>query len=236
MFKNELIDSSQKIGAVALSYIPLGLASGIGLAGVGFTPLGITLMSVIAFTGSGQFMTSSMVGLGASVSSILTLNLFLSLRMSLMTSSLSQYVRGRSKGFLALFGQTTADETYGVNIFQFENNLDWTQNKALYANVIAYSTWIVSNWLGALIGSAIHIPITIINFFMTAMFISLMLAQFTSRTYIIAGIFSGILSILLKIILKSNMALVFAAIIGSFVGYYLDTYKVRKTGGMDYGR
>ena len=46
MFKNELIDSSQKIGAVALSYIPLGLASGIGLAGVGFTPLGITLMSV----------------------------------------------------------------------------------------------------------------------------------------------------------------------------------------------
>lgn len=119
MFKNELIDSSQKIGAVALSYIPLGLASDIGLAGVGFTPLGITLMSVIAFTGSGQFMTSSMVGLGASVSSILTLNLFLSLRMSLMTSSLSQYVRGRSKGFLALFGQTTNYSENMLSIIEF---------------------------------------------------------------------------------------------------------------------
>ncbi len=236
MFKEDIIDSSQKIGAVALSYIPLGLASGIGLSGVGFTPLAITLMSVLAFTGAGQFMTSSMIGLGASVPSILTLNLFLSLRMSLMTSSLSQYVRGRSKGFLALFGQTTADETYGVNVFQFENNVDWTQNKALYANIIAYSAWIVSNWLGALIGTAVTIPVTIINFFMTAMFISLMLAQFVSRTYIVAGIFSGILAVFLKIIFENNMALVLAAVIGSFLGYYLDTYKVKKTGGMSHGR
>ncbi len=236
MFKDDLVDSSQKIGAVALSYIPLGLASGIGLAGVGFTPLGITVMSVLAFTGAGQFMTSSMVGLGASVPSILTLNLFLSLRMSLMTSSLSQYVRGRSKGFLTLFGHTTADETYGVNIFQFENNVDWSQNKALYANIMAYSAWVVSNWLGALIGTAVSIPVTVINFFMTAMFISLMLAQFTSRTYIVAGIFSGLLAVLLKVIFQNNMALVLAAVVGSFVGYYLDTYKIRRTGGIEHGR
>lgn len=235
MFKDDLIDSSQKMGMVALSYIPLGLASGIALSGVGFTPLGITLMSLIAFTGAGQFMTSSMVGLGASVPSILSLNLFLSLRMSLMTSSMSQYVQGRSKIFLALFGQTTADETYGVNIFQFENNIEWTQNKALYANVIAYSAWVVSNWIGGLIGTIGNIPVTVINFFMTAMFISLMLAQFVSRTYLIAGIFSGILAVILKIIFQNNMALVLAAIIGSFIGYSLDNIKNEEKGGFGHG-
>lgn len=225
-------DSFQKIVVVALSYIPLGLACGIALSGVGFTPFSILMMSLIAFTGAGQFMTSSMIGLGASIPSLLLLNFFLSLRMSLMTSSLSQYVRGRSAGFLALFGQTTADETYGVNIYQFKTNPDWTQNKAIYANVMAYLTWAGSTWIGGLIGSAVSIPTTVINFVMTAMFISLMISQFVSRTFIVAGVFSGILAIILKIIFQNNLALVLAAVVGSFVGYYLDT---KKSGGFPYG-
>lgn len=232
MNMNEWKDSFQKIGVVALSYIPLGLACGIALSGVGFSPFGILMMSLLAFTGAGQFMTSSMIGLGAAVPSILLLNLFLSLRMSLMTSSLSQYLRGKSAPFLTLFGQTTADETYGVNIYQFKMNPEWTQNKALYANVMAYLTWSGSTWAGALIGNAVNIPTTIINFFMTAMFISLMISQFVSRTFIVAGIFSGILAVILKIIFQNNFALVLAAVIGSFIGYYLDT---RKSGGFTYG-
>lgn len=223
--KENLQDSFQKIVFVALSYIPLGLACGIALQRVGFTPLGIFMMSLLSFTGAGQFMTSSMVSAGASVPSILILNLFLSLRMSLMTSSLSQYVRGRSKSFLALFGQSTADETYGVNVYEFENNPDWTTNKALSANFMAYMTWVISTWAGGMIGSAVDIPTTIINFLMTAMFISMMISQFTTNTFIIAGLASGMLAIILKIIFNSNMALVIAAIIGSFIGYYLDTRK-----------
>lgn len=225
MKKQDLFDSFQKIVFVALSYIPLGLACGIALQRVGFTPAGIFLMSLLAFTGAGQFMTSSMISAGAATPSILILNLFLSLRMSLMTSSLSTYVRGRSKPFLALFGQSTADETYGINVYQFENNVDWNANKALYSNVIAYSAWVMSTWVGGLIGGAVDIPITVINFMMTAMFINLMIGNLVSKTYIVAGLTSGVLAIVLKVILQNNMALVFAAIIGSFVGYVLETRK-----------
>lgn len=225
MSKEILQDSFQKIVFVALSYVPLGLACGIALQRVGFTPFGILMFSLLAFTGAGQFMTSSMVGAGASVPSIIILNLFLSLRMSLMTSSLSPFVRGRSKGFHALFGQSTADETYGVNVYEFENNPDWNANKALSASMIAYLTWAFSTWVGGLIGNAVDIPTTIINFLMTAMFISMMIGQFTRNTFLIAGLSSGILAIILKIIFQNNMALVFAAIIGSFIGYTLDNRK-----------
>lgn len=100
-----------------MSYIPLGIACGIALERIGMTPGGILTMSLLAFTGAGQFMTSSMIAAEASTISIITLNLFLSLRMALMTSSLSQYVHGRLKLFLALFVQTNTDETYGVNLY-----------------------------------------------------------------------------------------------------------------------
>ena len=222
MERKNLVDSFQKIIFVAMSYVPLGIACGIALQRIGMTPAGILTMSLLAFTGAGQFMTSSMIAAGASALSIITLNLFLSLRMALMTSSLSQYVRGRSKGFLALFGQTTADETYGVNINQFENNPEWSQNKALYSNLIAYLTWVMSTWVGGMIGGAVAIPTTIINYLMTAMFISLMVGNLVSKTFIIAGLTSGILAIILKILFQNNLALVFAAVIGSFIGYALD--------------
>ena len=222
MESKKLVDSFQKIIFVAMSYVPLGIACGIALQRIGMTPGGILTMSLLAFTGAGQFMTSSMIAAGASALSIITLNLFLSLRMALMTSSLSQYVRGRSKGFLALFGQTTADETYGVNINEFENNPEWSQNKALYSNLIAYLTWVMSTWGGGMIGGAVAIPTTIINYLMTAMFISLMVGNLASKTFIIAGLTSGILAIILKILFQNNLALVFAAVIGSFVGYALD--------------
>lgn len=222
MERKNLLDSFQKIVFVAMSYIPLGIACGIALDRIGMTPGGILTMSLLAFTGAGQFMTSSMIGAGASAISVITLNLFLSLRMSLMTSSLSQYVRGRSNLFLALFGQTTADETYGVNLYQFEHNPEWSANNALYANLIAYLTWVVSTWAGGMIGGAVNIPTTIINYIMTAMFISLMIGNLVSKTFIIAGLTSGILAIILKIIFQNNLALVFAAVIGSFVGYAID--------------
>mgnify|MGYP001455789140 CR=1 FL=1 len=225
MKKYDVIDAFQKMFFVAISYIPLGIACGIALQRVGFTPIGILLMSLLAFTGAGQFMTSSMIGAGAPVLSIIILNLFLSLRMSLMTSSLSQYLRGKTKPFLALFGQTTADETYGVNINEFENNMEWTANKGLYANLVAYLTWAIGTWIGGMIGGVVNIPTTVINFLMTAMFISLMVGNLTSNTYIIAGLISGLLAIALKILLQSNFALVFAAIIGSFIGYFLEAQK-----------
>lgn len=223
MKRKDFLDSFQKIVFVALSYIPLGLACGIALQRVGFSAWGIGLMSLLAFTGAGQFMASSMVAAGASAPSIILLNFFLSLRMSLMTSSLSQYVRGKSKPFLALFGQTTADETYGVNIHEFENNPDWTANKALTANVMAYSTWVLSTVVGGAIGNVVSIPTTVINFLMTAMFINLMISNLVSHTFVVAGFTSGILAIVLKLIFDNNMALVFAAVVGSFVGYYLET-------------
>lgn len=225
MSRKDFTESIQKIIFVALSYIPLGLACGIALQRVGFSAWGIAFMSILAFTGAGQFMTSSMLAVGAAAPSIIILNFFLSLRMSLMTSSLSQYVQGKSKPFLALFGQTTADETYGVNNYEFENNPSWTPNQALTSNVIAYSAWILSTAVGGAIGNVVTIPTTIINFLMTAMFINLMISNLVSHTFVVAGFTSGILAILLKLIFENNLALVFAAIIGSFVGYYLETNK-----------
>ncbi len=228
MKKSEWMESFQRIFIVGVSYVPLGLAGGIALQGVGFTPFAVLLMSLLMFTGAGQFMTSSMVGANASFPSILLMNFFLSLRMSLMSSSLATYVKKESNLYLILFGQTTADESYAINIIQFMQNKDWKTQQALALNLMAYFTWSLSTFAGALIGTAVDIPIMVINFLMTAMFISMMIGQFTSRIYVVAGLTSGIFAVVFKILLKNNYALVLAALIGSFIGYFLER---RKKGG-----
>lgn len=215
---------------VALSYIPLGLAAGFALEKVGFSALNIAYMSLSLFSGAGQFMTSSMVEEGASILSILLLNVFLSLRMALMTSSLSRYVRGQSPWFLTLFAHTTADEAFGINIYEFENDPDWTPNKAMATNLICFSTWVVATVIGALLGSQLSIPMVVVNYVMTAMFISFMISNFVSREYVVSGLLAGILAVILKLILNNNLGLVFAALIASFVGFYLSD---KKAGGFD---
>lgn len=215
---------TQKSLFVVLSYIPLGLAAGIALYEAGFTPFFILLMSLFVFTGAGQFMAASMTTAGAAAPSIILMNLFLSLRMSLMTSSLAPNVNHRSAPFLTFFGHTTADESFGVNTYAFSNDKDWTPNKALAANIIPYLTWVVSTYAGAVIGSSVNIPTTIVNYLLIAMFISMLVDQLASSTYLLVAGMAMILAVILAVLLQNNISIVIAAALASLIGYLVDEY------------
>ncbi len=209
---------------VILSYIPLGLAAGIALYEAGFTPLFVLLMSVLVYTGAGQFMAASMTAAGAAAPSIIIMNLFLSLRMSLMTSSLAPNVNHRSTPFLLLFGHTTVDESFGVNTYAFDHEEDWTSDKALATNIIPHLAWIISTYVGTVIGSSVNIPTTIVNYLLIAMFISMLVDQLTSSTYVLVAVVTMLLAVILDALLQNNISIVLAAVLGSFVGYLVDEY------------
>lgn len=215
---------AQKSFFVILSYIPLGLAAGIALYEAGFTPFFVLLMSLLVYTGAGQFMAASMTAAGAAAPSIIIMNLFLSLRMSLMTSSLAPRVNHRSAPFLTLFGHTTVDESFGVNTYAFANDEDWTSNKALATNIIPHLVWILSTYAGTVIGSSVNIPTTIVNYLLIAMFISMLVDQLTSSTYVLVAVATMILAVILDALLQNNISIVIAAVLGSFIGYLVDEY------------
>jgi 4-azaleucine resistance transporter AzlC len=200
------------------------LAAGIALYEAGFTPFFILLMSLFVFTGAGQFMAASMTAAGAAAPSIIIMNLFLSLRMSLMTSSLAPNINHRSAPFLVLFGHSTADESFGVNTYAFSNDEDWTPNKALAANIIPYLVWVASTYAGAVIGSSVDIPTTIVNYLLIAMFISMLVDQLSSAIYVLVAIVAMVLAVVLAVVLQNNISIVIAAVLASFIGYLIDEY------------
>lgn len=228
MTKNDWIEALKKMVFVMLSYIFLGLAAGIALQEAGLSPLQTTAMSALAFTGSGQFLSATMLAEGAPITSIILLIFFLNLRFSLMTSSMTPYLKGKSTAFTMLFTHTTTDEPFGINTYQFNQNEDWTVNKALAANVLAWLTWIVSTTAGTLIGDAISIPTTIINYVMIAMFISMMIDQMKNRSLVVSGLASGVIAVFFQAFFNTKLSIVIGAVAGSAVGYYVGTYRDKK--------
>lgn len=225
MTKNDWLEALKKIVFVMLSYVFLGLAAGIALQEAGLSPLQTTAMSTLAFTGSGQFLAASMLAEGAPIASIILLTFFLNLRFSLMTSAMTPFLKGKSTAFTLLFTHTTTDEAFGINTYQFNHNEEWTINNALAANVLAWVTWIASTTTGALIGDAISIPTTIINYVMIAMFISMMIDQMENRSLVVSGLASGIIAVFFQAFFNTKLSIVIGAVAGSAVGYFIGTYR-----------
>ena len=222
MEKKDFAAGIKKMIPVLLSYVPLGLAAGMLLSEAGFHPVGIGLMSLLVFAGAGQFMAASMVSAGASVVSIIAMVFFLNLRHLLLSSSMSEYLRGKKLPFLLLFSHTLVDESYAMNYTEFSMNPFWTTQNALAANLSGLTVWVCSTILGGLLGQFIPINALLVNYVLIAMFICMMVMQWGTKVHIVVSLVTGILSVLLLHLLKHNIALVIAALIGSFVGYYFD--------------
>ncbi|HAJ69996.1 MAG TPA: branched-chain amino acid ABC transporter [Alkalibacterium sp.] len=206
---------------IMASYIALGLACGIVLFDAGFSVFSIFLMSLLVYAGAAQFLAGSMVVLGAAVPSIILMVFFLNLRHILMGASISKYVKNKSVGFLAVFGHTLSDESFGINYSNFQKQ-DWTADDAIVANIFNYLVWAISTAVGGIIGSHFSINTQIMSYALIAMFICMMVMQFVSKIYIITAMISIVLSVLLTIILKHNIALVIATVLASMIGYYIE--------------
>lgn len=222
MEKKDFTTGIKKMIPVLLSYVPLGLAAGMLLAEAGFHPLGIGLMSLLVFAGAGQFLAASMVSAGASVISIIAMVFFLNLRHLLLSSSISEHLRGKKLPFLLLFSHTLVDESYAMNYTEFSMNPLWNTDNALAANLSGFAVWVMSTITGGLLGQFIPINAVLVNYVLIAMFICMMVMQWGTAVHVVVSLVTGVLSVLLLHVLKHNIALVIAALIGSFVGYYFD--------------
>lgn len=218
----------KKIYPVMISYVPLGLACGMLLYDAGLNILSIFLMSLFVFAGAGQFMAASMISAGATIPSIVLMTFFLNLRHLLMSSSIAGFFKKRSIPFLMIFGHTLADEGYAINYNQFQTDPEWTPEKALSSDLLAYFSWVASTVAGGYIGSNITFNPVIMNYVLIAMFVCMLVNQFVSRIFVFVGILSGVLSVLLMMILQHNISLVIAAVIASFIGFVLDEQREKK--------
>lgn len=200
---------------IMVGYVPLGIPCGILCNAAGMDLWMIFAMSVLFYSGAGQYMIPNMYMAGNPLTAIILSVSLVNGRQMLYGASLSQFCGKVSKRLAFIFGATVTDESFGVNLAKFINEGEkWTVKNAFFVNVCSQTSWIVSNVVGALVGSAIAVPTVLASFAMTALFICLLCMQKITSANLVAagGAMVGVIAC--KLIGASGPAILVGALLG----------------------
>ncbi|NLA59329.1 MAG: AzlC family ABC transporter permease [Firmicutes bacterium] len=142
---------------IAIGYFPSALAYGVMALAAGLTPRQTLLISVLVFSGAGQFMAVNLLSGGAPPVAIITANLVVNLRYFVMSASFSRRLRV-NRLLAALIGFGVTDETFVMNYLAYPETPASGGNPSpflpasyvLGVNGIAYSGWILGTYAGIL--------------------------------------------------------------------------------------
>lgn len=196
-------------------------------------PWMVAAMSIFFYSGAGQYMIPNMYLAANPLSAIIASVSLVNARQVLYGTSLSQYCRNAGKRLTFLFGATVTDETFGVNLAKFMTNPDWTVKDALIVNLFSQSSWILSNIVGALVGSAISIPTALASFAMTSLFICLLCMQDISRGNLIAAMGASLGVIGCKLVGLTGPVILIGAALGVIAATAYDSHRSCKMGCSD---
>lgn len=205
---------------ICLGYLPVGLALGVLAEKAGLSWWAMAMMSIMVFAGSAQFIGVAMLAGGASAAAIVLTTFVVNLRHVLMSSALAVYLRGVSRGFLALYAYGVTDESFAVNLTRFRKGR-WDRWRALAVNHMSNAVWVLATIFGALAGQFVPQGALGIDYALTGMFICLLVFQLQGRIHIITGLLATGLSITWYLLIPGDSYIVGASMSAATIGYLL---------------
>lgn len=196
-----------------MGYIAIGLPCGIMESQIGLNWFMAFVMSMTFYSGAGQFMIPNMWLAGSPIASIIASVSFVNTRQMLYSAAFAPYFEKVSKKLTFLFGATVTDESFGVNMMQYQNG-EWSAWQSTLVNLFSMTSWGVCNALGVLIGDALSIPTAIAAFSMTSIFICLVLDQRMTKLNVFVILLSAAGVCFFKIIGLAGPAILLGAVLG----------------------
>jgi 4-azaleucine resistance transporter AzlC len=227
MIKNEeLFIGIKDAFPIVLGYLPLGFAFGVLANQVGMTVTQAGLMSLLCFTGAGQYIAIGVMQAGGAVFTIITANLLVNLRYFLFSTSMVPHLKNVPPALATLLSYGLTDETYAVAMTRYQNH-SATAAYMAGLNITAHIGWIGSSLAGALLGTLITNTDRIgLNFALPAMYICLLVFVVGNRNdALVAGI-SAVFCLLLGYIIPASMAnlsnIIVATVLAATLGVLID--------------
>lgn len=211
--KTDLQASFTAAFPIVLGYVAIGVPCGILCDSIGLNALQVFAMSVLFYSGAGQFMIPNMWLAGAPIASIIASVSFVNTRQMLYSAAFAPYCVGVKKRLAFLFAATVTDESYGVNTLKFEEG-GWTVRRALFVNLFSCTSWSVSCTVGVLVGNAIGIPLAIASFAMTSIFICLLCTQKATVENVVAAAVAMLGVYVFKLVGLTGPAILLGAVAG----------------------
>lgn len=169
-----LIAGAIACGPTILGYWSIGFAAGAIGTLSGFSIGEVTLLAMLLYAGSAQFLFYSLWATGAGTLAIVVAVLLVNIRYLLMSSYLARYFSGLSGVQKFISGMLLTDETFGVAVQHANKQGRIPFLWMLGLNVVAYLNWIVANVIGAAFATSIPAEFSHrLGFSLTTMFIGL---------------------------------------------------------------
>ena len=220
---------------IMAGYVVLGLPCGILSATAGMSWWMVLVMSVVFYSGAGQYMIPNMWLAANPVASIIASVGLVNTRQMLYGTSLSQFCGAAGKRLSMLFGATVTDESFGVNYAKFLEG-GWSVKDALAVNLYSQGTWTLACTVGCIVGSAIDVPSALASFAMTSLFICLLCSQpvTAQNGVVVLGAVAGVVAC--KLAGASGVAIFLGAVVGIACGMAFDAVRAGRPRGSRAGR
>ncbi|GEO47922.1 AzlC family ABC transporter permease [Companilactobacillus kimchii] len=210
-------------------YIGIGISFGIVAASAGMSVLMATLMSLIVYAGSAQFILVSLLAIGTPIVSIVLSVFLVNSRMILMSMTTANFFKKNSIFENIIIGSLITDESFALSM----NKLNYTDGKLSFkwfntVNLLAYLVWAASTMVGAMLGKVISNPEKLgLDFALVAMFIGLLYLQLISDKSISLKVQLIVVAIMLPLVyfglifISSDLLILVVTLIGCALGVIL---------------
>ncbi|OCG42101.1 AzlC family ABC transporter permease [Gilliamella sp. Bif1-4] len=212
-----------------LGYIGIGIAAGIVGKSANLSVLEITLLAIIVYAGAAQFIIAGLMIAATPISAIIFTVFLVNSRHFLMSMATAPAFRKFSLLNNIGIGSLLTDESFAVAINAITNkvpvNAAWMHD----LNLTAYINWILSCFIGALIGEWLPDPTQFgLDYALVAMFIGLLYLQLISdnskslKNRLLAMLAVAVLLILLMRFVSPEMAILISTFGGCFMGMAME--------------
>jgi len=210
-------------------YIGIGISFGIVAAAAGMSVWMATLMSLIVYAGSAQFILISLLAIGTPIVSIVLSVFLVNSRMILMSMTTANFFKKNSLFENILIGSLITDESFALSM----NKLNFTDGKLTFkwfntVNLMAYLVWAASTMVGAMLGKVISDPEKLgLDFALVAMFIGLLYLQLISDKSISLKVQLIVVAVMLPLVyfglifISSDLLILVVTLIGCAIGVIL---------------
>ncbi len=209
---------------ICFGYIPIGLALGVLANQAGIPAWAVTMMSILVFAGSAQFICVAMLAAGASIWSIIFTTFVVNLRHFLMSSAVAVHLSGLRRLFLSFFAYGITDESFAVNMTHFRKG-KWGPLRAITVNQLANLAWVMSTTCGALVGQFIPTGAFGTDYALTAMFLALLLFQLHNAVYILTGLTALGIAVVWYLFIPGDSYIIGSSISAATLGFFFKRYR-----------
>ncbi|WP_392559533.1 AzlC family ABC transporter permease [Orbus mooreae] len=226
-FKNGVIDCIPTL----LGYIGIGIAAGVIAKAANLSVLEVTLLALIVYAGAAQFIIAGLMLISAPVSAIIFTVFLVNSRHFLMSMATAPYFKKFSLLNNIGIGSLLTDETFAVVMTSISKKVPVNSQWMHGLNLTAYLVWILSCFIGAVIGNWLPDPRQFgLDYALVAMFIGLLYLQLisdshkTKKNMILVMLTVAVLLIFLMKFISAELALLIATLFGCLFGVLIEKW------------